>query len=237
VFFIPYSTAESRGRQRFPYVNVLLVLANLIVFIIEISVLASQGESGFANFIHRYSFQPSQFDTGWLQPTILTAMFMHAGFLHIIGNMMFLLPFGDNVEDRLGHIRYLLFYLICGVAATVIFALFNRHSNVPLLGASGAIAGVLGGYLALYPTGSRVKGFFFLIIIFFRIELPAILFIGYWFVMQLFSSIASLGAGASAQAQGGGVAFLAHVGGFVVGLMLAPLLANNLPKSQQSVSL
>jgi membrane associated rhomboid family serine protease len=216
-------------------VNIFLVLVNLAVFVVEVSVLASQGDSGFANFLNKYAFQPAFLDHGLFQPTIITAMFLHAGFLHIIGNMLYLLPFGDNVEDRLGHVRYLLFYLLCGAAATLIFTLFNRHSSVPLLGASGAIAGVLGGYLALYPTGSRVKGFFFIIILFFRIELPAIVFIGYWFIMQLFSSLASLGANVAADA--GGVAFLAHVGGFIAGFLLAPLFANNLPKSQESVRL
>jgi membrane associated rhomboid family serine protease len=147
---------------------------------------------------------------------------------------MYLLPFGDNVEDRLGHARYLLFYLICGVAANLVFAFFNPHTNVPLIGASGAIAGVLGGYIALHPTRSSVRGFLWIIIILIRVRLPALLFIGYWFVMQLFSSVASLGSAATANS--GGVAFLAHVGGFLTGLILAPLLAKPAPQTAKNSS-
>lgn len=219
MFFIPTGTVERTRRQTFPYVTVCIVALNVAVFLVEYAVLASQGEVGFQHFLDRYSFVP-------LNPftfTLLTALFLHAGILHIVGNMLYLLPFGDNVEDRLGHVRYLVFYLLCGVAANLIFALFNRGSAVPLIGASGAIAGVLGGYTALYPRNSRVKGFLWIIIILIRVQLPAIVFIGYWFFMQLFSTIVSLGS--SAQASGGGVAFLAHVGGFLVGLVLAPLLA------------
>lgn len=114
--------------------------------------------------------------------------------------------------------------LVCGIAANLIFAAFNMRSQIPLIGASGAIAGVLGAYLALHTWGSNVKGIFFIVILFFRVQLPAVVFIGYWFIMQLFSSVASLGAGDVAS-QSGGVAFMAHVGGFIIGFILAPLLA------------
>ena len=228
MFFIPYGTVERTGRRHFPYVNVALVLINVIVFAVELYVLAVSGEHGFEQFLATYSFVPSSLAHNFFQFTLISALFLHAGLLHIAGNMLYLLPFGDNVEDRLGHLRYLIFYLLCGITATLVYTAFNVNSTVPLLGASGAIAGVLGGYLALNPTKSQVKGFLFLIILLIPIRLPALFFIGYWFLMQVFSSLASLGAVTDQQ---GGVAFLAHVGGFIAGLILAPLMARTLPDS------
>lgn len=222
MFFIPYGTRERSERRSFPIVNVILVLANIAVFALEVSILLSFGEAGFESFVTKYAFVPDTLSGAHVPFTIFTALFLHAGLLHIVGNLMYLLPFGDNVEDRLGHFKYLIFYLLCGLAANVIYALFHINSTIPLLGASGAIAGVLGGYLALHPLGSQVKGFLFIIILLIRIELPALIFIGYWFIMQLFSSVASLGT----SSEGGGVAFLAHVAGFIVGIVLAPLMAN-----------
>lgn len=222
MFFIPYGTRESTPRERFPVVTVSLVLLNVFVFLGELYITGSSGDSGLARFMNHFALVPANVTDG--TPFVIglvTAMFLHAGFLHIIGNMMYLLPFGDNVEDRLGRFRYLLFYLLCGLIASLTFVAFNPHSTAPLLGASGAIAGVLGGYLALF-RGATVKGFLWIIILLIRIDLPAFVFIGYWFVMQLFSSIASIG---SSSEQTSGVAFIAHVGGFVAGLVLAPLLA------------
>jgi membrane associated rhomboid family serine protease len=222
MFFIPYGTREATPRQSFPIMTVLLVIVNVIVFAFEAYLVATRGDSGLNSFLERYATVPAAVTgMGLLQIGLLTSMFLHAGLLHIVGNMMYLLPFGDNVEDRLGHIRYLFFYVLCGLAATLLYVAFNPHSTAPLLGASGAIAGVLGGYLVLHPRGT-VKGFFFIIILLLRVDLPAWVFIGYWFVMQLFSSIASFGGGETAST---GVAFLAHVGGFVAGVVLAPLLA------------
>jgi membrane associated rhomboid family serine protease len=228
MFFIPYGTRELIRRIRFPYVTLLLVLANVAIFIYQVLLLINVGEAGLNSFLDSYAAVPSDITDGTpIEPGLLTSMFLHGGLLHIVGNMMYLLPFGDNVEDRLGHVRYLLFYLLCGLAATLIYTLFNAGSNIPLIGASGAIAGVLGGYLRLHPRG-KVKGFLFIIIVLIPITLPAILFIGYWFVMQLFGSFASLGA--DAVSSGTSIAFVAHVGGFLAGLVLAPLMA--LPKSQ-----
>jgi membrane associated rhomboid family serine protease len=223
MFFIPYGTREDTPRKTFPHVTALIVALNAIVFAIEMNILYRQGDSGLNNFVTHYAAVPNQlFHGSPLQIGLITAMFLHAGFVHIIGNMLYLLPFGDNVEDRLGHIRYLFFYLICGVIATLVYCLFNASSSVPLIGASGAIAGVLGGYLRLYPRG-RVKGFFFIIVLLLPITLPAILFIGYWFIMQLFGSVASLGADTASP--GETVAFIAHVGGFIAGWVLAPIMA------------
>lgn len=223
MFFIPYGTRENTIRTSWPFITALLVLANVAVFALQISVLASAGETGLNDFILRFAAVPADLTDGSpIEIGLLTAMFLHGGLLHILGNMLFLMPFGDNVEDRLGHFRYLLFYLLCGLAATVIYTLFNQSSTVPLIGASGAIAGVLAGYLRLHPRG-QVKGFLFIFIILIPITLPAFLFIGYWFVMQIFGSVASLGA--SAVSSAGSVAFLAHVGGFLAGFILAPLMA------------
>lgn len=223
MFFIPYGTREATTKKRFPYVTALLVLINLAVFAVEVSILFNLGDAGLEAFFRQYAVVPNDLTDGTpLEISLLTAMFIHGGLLHFAGNMVYLLPFGDNVEDRLGHIRYLLFYLACGLVATLIYTIFNSGSGTPLVGASGAIAGVLAGYLALHPRGI-VKGFFFIVIVFFRVDLPAFIFIGYWFVMQLFSSVASLGAEAASDV--GGVAFLAHVGGFLAGLVFAPLLA------------
>jgi membrane associated rhomboid family serine protease len=220
LFFIPYGTREKSERRNFPVVNVLLVAANVVLFLLEIYILLNSGQKGLENFIGQHAFIPDSIGAPAGVLSIVTALFLHAGWLHIIGNMMYLLPFGDNVEDRLGHLRYLLFYLICGVGANIVYALFNPGSTVPLLGASGAIAGVLGGYLALHTFGSQVKGFLLIVVLLVRINLPALVFIGYWFILQLFSTVASLGA----KEESGGVAFLAHVAGFIIGLILAPLM-------------
>jgi membrane associated rhomboid family serine protease len=223
MIFIPYGTKEYERRQTFPYVTLLLVLVNVLVFGIEISILASGGQQALNDFVMHYGAIPSSIVHGSpFNIGLLTAMFLHGGFLHIIGNMIFLLPFGDNVEDRLGHFRYLLFYLLCGFIATLAFVLLNASSTAPLIGASGAIAGILGAYLRLYPHG-RVKGLFFIIILLIPITLPAMLFILYWFFIQLFSSVAALGG--NTVGLDTSVAFAAHVSGFIAGYLLAPLLA------------
>lgn len=233
MFFIPYGTDETEDRRLFPYVNVLLVLVNVAIFVWQIYILNTLGEAALNGFINKYSFVPASLGDNIFQISILTAMFLHAGIVHLLGNMIYLLPFGDNVEDRLGHFKYLLFYFICGIAATIIFALFNQGSTLPLVGASGAIAGVLGGYIALHTWGSQVKGIFLLIIIPLAVRLPAVLFIGYWFFIQVISSAATIGTTEIAEL--GGVAFLAHVGGFVTGLLLAPLMAKTRQQNQSSL--
>ena len=145
--------------------------------------------------------------------TVFTSMFMHGGWMHFIGNMLYLWVFGDNVEERLGHVKYLLFYLGCGIVAVWAHVLTDVNSQVPLIGASGAISGVLGAYLLLYPY-NRVTT---LVFIFFIsvIHIPAVLLLGFWFILQLFKGVGSLGPAAS----GAGVAYMAHVGGFVAGLV------------------
>jgi membrane associated rhomboid family serine protease len=233
MFFIPYGTKEDTPRRSFPHVTALIVAINVVVFAIEASILATHGTAGLNDFIMRYAAIPANITHGSpFEIGLITALFIHGGLLHIVGNMLYLLPFGDNVEDRLGHLRYLLFYLICGLVATIVFTLFNPSSNTPLIGASGAIAGVLAGYLRLYPHG-RVKGFLFIIILLIPITLPAVFFIGYWFILQLFGSVASLGADAITSGQS--VAFLAHIGGFAAGWILAPRMALKLREPVSAV--
>lgn len=224
MFFIPFGTREADRKQRFAYITWLLAAINIGVFAYMIYLGFTYGELSLSGFLDNYAATPSDVTDGTpFEPGLLTSMFLHAGFLHLIGNMLYFLPFGDNVEDRMGHLRYLVFYLACGLIATLIFILFNPGSNTPLVGASGAISGILASYLVLHPKG-RVKGLLVIVVFFTIVQLPAVLFIGYWFVMQLFSI--SVGS----QIEGGGVAYLAHVAGFVAGLVLTPLMLAGTPK-------
>ena len=203
----------------FPIINYLLIAANAAVFFYELSLGPALDES----FI-RYGLVPSRYFqmvslhahpiTRYVP--FITSMFIHGGWLHIIGNMWFLFIFGDNVEDRLGHGKYFLFYLISGLAAAALQVSLSAGSSIPTIGASGAISGVLGAYLILFPKAKIVT----LIPIFFIfdiIDISAILFIGFWFFLQFFSGIVSVGTGAS-----GGIAWWAHVGGFMAGMVMVP---------------
>jgi rhomboid family protein len=170
-------------------------------------------------FINQWGLIPTQILAGQRLITIFTAMFLHAGWLHLIGNMVFLWVFGDNVEDILGHIPYLIFYLLGGIAAAAAHTLFNPTSNIPSLGASGAIAAVLGAYIIMFPH-ARVRTLIFFGIGGFVTRISAIIFLGIWFATQLLNGVASLGVDT---AQTSGVAVWAHVGGFVFGLIVGLL--------------
>jgi membrane associated rhomboid family serine protease len=201
--------------KRFAIVNYGLILINVAVFV----VMLMQGANLDA-FVGRYAMIPNQISSGLDAGDllrILTSMFMHGGWMHLIGNMLYLWIFGDNVEDALGHVGYLVFYLLAGFLASFAHYYFNPQSIVPTVGASGAIAGVLGAYLVFYPS-SRV--YTFIPIGFFsRLTLvPSFVVLGLWFVLQLFSGFLSIGA-----ADQGGVAVWAHVGGFVFGLLVGLL--------------
>jgi membrane associated rhomboid family serine protease len=218
---IPIGTEERLPRQRLPLVTAALVLINVAVFTYQVMVLGTSGEAGLAALIADFGVVPAHFTAGqWINPDLISAMFMHAGLLHLASNMLFLAAFGDNIEDRLGPVGYLLVYFGCGIAASLAHIAVNPASTVPSIGASGAIAGMLAAYLVFFPTG-LVKALFFLGFFITVTRLPAILFIGFWFVTQLFSGLASLGA---ATAQGGGIAFWAHIGGFVAGFAVALVL-------------
>jgi membrane associated rhomboid family serine protease len=197
---------DDRFRRSTPVVTFGLIILNAVFFLIELN-------SGDA-FIQRWAFVPSRFlaDPVGDFPTLFTSMFMHAGWVHLLGNMLYLWIFGDNVEDRFGQGNYLIFYLLCGLGATFTQLTFSENSSIPNLGASGAIAGVLAGYILMFPQ-ARVSVLMGRMIV----PMSAFVVIGLWFVLQLFSGIASI----TTASQAGGVAYMAHVGGFVSGLVLA----------------
>lgn len=208
-----------RPRTHFPAVTLALIVINFIVFFYQLTL----DPRALQSFIITYSMIParaqlalahSQYTLAQGFLPLLTSMFLHAGWLHIIGNMWFLWLFGPNVEDRLGHLPYLGFYLVCGLGAGIAQTLFSLGSTIPGLGASGAIAGVLGAYVVFFPS-SRILTLVTLFFWWFFARLPAVLFIGLWFAVQFLSGLGSLGS-----AQGGGVAWWAHVGGFLLGMLL-----------------
>lgn len=190
-----------------PFVTFILLAINTFVFVYQLML----GEA-VEEFVLYFALVPAAFS--WL--TLVTSMFLHGGVLHFGGNMLYLWIFGDNVEDRMGHGRFLVFYLLCGAAAALAQTAFEPDSVVPMLGASGAIAGVMGAYLVLYPR-SRVVTLLPFIIFFHVVEIPAIFFLGLWFLMQLLSGVGSI-AGAAGGAPAGGIAFWAHIAGFVAGV-------------------
>lgn len=203
---IPFGDA-SRAPRRSPVVTRALIVLNAIVFALELA--------GGDAFVQRWSVIPADIVAGRHWFNILSAMFMHGGWMHIIGNMIYLWAFGPEVEDAMGRLSYSTFYLLCGLAASLAQIAASPHSTVPNLGASGAIAGVMGAFLITYPR-DRIKALI-LFGIFFRVALiPAAFLIGFWFLIQLFSQIGSI-----ANVQSGGVAYAAHVGGFIVGAACA----------------
>ena len=190
-----------------PYVTVTIIILNALAWFFELALPRDL----LPVFLQFYGVVPADFSA----PTLITSMFLHGGWLHVIGNLWYLWIFGDNVEDRLGHGRFLVFYLLCGVCAALGQIAIDPDSALPIIGASGAIAGVMGAYFVLYPH-SRVLALMTLIVWWEIIEIPAVLLLGFWFVMQLFSagSVAI-----TASTHGGGVAFMAHVAGFVMGMI------------------
>jgi membrane associated rhomboid family serine protease len=215
---IPIRDVNPRGIH--PWVNISLIVVNVLSFFWEL-MQGPQLQAALMSvaFIPERFFVPGNYvsDT----TSILVSMFLHGGWLHLGSNMLYLWIFGDNIEDRLGHWKYLLFYLACGFVATWTHAFINPNSGLPAIGASGAIAGVLGAYLLLFPHAHVMT---FIPIGFYMVlrELPARLVLGLWFVMQLFTGVASLNISTAQEA--GGVAYFAHIGGFVGGLVLIVLL-------------
>lgn len=211
--------------RTFPIVNITLIILNIFFFLVEVS-LGDRLNALFGSFgVVPAKFFASYYIAGdrivyigaaeRIIP-LFTSMFLHGGWFHLFGNMLYLWIFGDNVEDRMGHLRYLIFYLLCGLIASLTHILFNPTSTIPSVGASGAIAGVLGAYMLLYPTARVIV----LIVLFFYIDfvaLPALIVLGFWFIMQFFSGVLSLGV---QNASAGGVAWWAHIGGFVAGMVL-----------------
>ena len=213
--FIPLK--DLNPRRSFPIVNTGLILANVAVFVYQLTLPAQT----FKLFVLTNATIPARFPAAFgghasLEAAflpVITSMFLHAGIAHLLGNMLFLWIFGDNVEDFYGHFTYLFFYLVCGIGAGLLHVLFNWTSMLPSLGASGAISGVMGAYLILYPR-SRVLTLVFI----FLIPIPAVIILVLWFVMQFLSGVSSLGMPTS-----GGVAWWAHVGGFLLGMGITVL--------------
>ena len=239
--------ADSERSRSIPYVNLAIIIANFAVFFYEITIsqhVIGRGITQLDIFIYHWGNIPAcTFDAlGWdqgltarsiecrSQPhadlTVFSAMFIHGGWLHIIGNMLFLWIFGDNVEDAMGHALYAVFYLLVGTLAALTHGLVNASELTPAVGASGAIAGVMGAYIVLFPraTVSVIIPFLFFI----PFPLPAFLLIGFWFLAQVFSGFSSLGV--DAVGAGGGVAYFAHIGGFVAGALLVNAFAWNRPR-------
>ena len=196
---------DDTARRTVPLVTYALIALNVLFFLVE--------QSGGDALVGKWAFVPSRFLANPFGgfPTLFTSMFMHAGWVHLGGNMLYLWIFGDNVEDRFGHIKFTIFYLLCGIAATLAQLAFSLGSHVPTLGASGAIAGVLGAYILLFPQG-KVKVLQGQQVI----QVPALIVIGIWIVLQFFSGIGSI----ANTAQTSGVAYMAHIGGFLAGFVL-----------------
>ncbi len=215
---IPLSD-QGASKLGFPILTVILIIINALVFVYEMSL----GDARLQQFVLQFGVRPAEITTGqdlapllpadlpvWV--TLFSSMFMHGGWLHFGGNMLYLWVFGDNIEHTLGKIPYLLFYLFCGLAAAGAQIAADPASRVPSLGASGAIAGVLGAYLVLFPR-NKVNTLLILGYFIRMIQLPAIIVLGFWIVLQLFSGVASIGAETD-------VAYWAHIGGFVAGLII-----------------
>jgi len=218
--FIPLR--DINPSRSYPFVNISLIIANVALFVYQLSLQFTLAPRAYAAFLLSYSTVPARipsyfaghgtFETAFLP--ILTSMFLHSGFLHLAGNMLFLWIFGDNVEDFFGHFAYLFFYLFCGMGAGLSHAFFNLYSHVPALGASGAISGVMGAYILLYPR-ARILTLVFV----FLLPIPAVVVLGEWFLVQFLAGINTLGGGSS-----GGVAVMAHLGGFILGMLITAIV-------------
>ena len=210
-----YDTLRPR---RFPFVNWMLIILNGVVFFYELKL----GKAGLSRFIQTWGLIPYQLTSDPAQTwiTIFTSMFLHGGWFHILGNLWFLVIFGDNIEDRIGGGPYLIFYFLSGTIAALVEVVLSPGSDLAIIGASGAIAGVLGAYLTLFPH-ARIASIVPIFFIFTLVEVPAVLFLGFWFVLQLFSGWLMLqGADMS------GIAWWAHIGGFIFGMLAIRLFVS-----------
>lgn len=218
--FIPLK--DINPSRTYPFINSTLILVNIAVFLYQINLQLTLSVRGYEAFLYSHSTVPVRFASllaghGSLEAAcvpLFTSMFLHSGFLHIAGNMLFLWIFGDNVEDYFGHLGYLLFYLLCGAGAGLCHAAFNLHSNLPALGASGAISGVMGAYILLYPRARILT-----VVVIFLLPIPAVFVLGEWFIVQFLSGLHAIGSGVS-----GGVAWVAHIGGFLLGMVITAVV-------------
>ena len=218
-----------------PYVTYALIAANILVFIYELTLVPPQLDG----FFHLFAVVPRELTASFdgiavNQPvpeplTLITSQFLHAGFTHVGFNMLFLWIFGNNIEEELGSVKYLIFYLTCGVLAALSQWFFSANSGVPSLGASGAIAGIMGAYILKFPN---VRVVTFIPLFFTAIRVPAVFFLGFWFLQQAFNGLAMLEAPANVGMESGGVAYWAHAGGFIFGAILGPMLGLFSPDSK-----
>lgn len=223
---------DNVAARRYPVMTVSLILLNLAIFVYELNLPPSELEE----LIFSYGATPARFLPEAAEDSVLplallslfTSMFLHGGWLHVLGNMWYLWIFGDNIEDRMGHLRFLVFYLSCGLLAGVAHTSLNLSSSIPSIGASGAVAGVLGAYLVSYPF-ARILTIVPLFLFWPIIELPAILVLGSWFLIQFFYGTTALQQTAEVA---GGVAWWAHIGGFLAGIVLLQLFASS-PKTRR----
>jgi len=215
-----FPLSDSADSKRFPFVTVALIVANAVVFYLQLT-------TGFDQFVGKYALTPSKVDFSELNTLLpfVTSMFLHGDFFHIISNMWFLKIFGDNIEDHFGPILFLIIYLLTGIAGNLAQFYFMADSSIPMLGASGAVSGILGAYLALYPH-SKIKSLVTLFVIITVVEISAFWYLGYWFLLQFISGVGSFGSSPDQ----GGVAFWAHIGGFVVGFIVGKLAAGRKDK-------
>jgi membrane associated rhomboid family serine protease len=213
---------DSNPTERFPIITVVFIILNILVFLYQ----ASLADDSVESFVGAFSLVPARLlHTGTVLPgpvpagiTIFTSQFLHGGLFHLIGNMLYLWIFGNNVEDAMGRVRFIIFYLLCGALAAMTHAFMNPQSSIPMIGASGAVSGILGAYVLLYPK-ARVLTLFTLGFFIRMIEVPAIMVLGFWLVFQLLNAL--IGQGAS------GVAWYAHIGGFLAGMALIILFKRN----------
>ncbi|MBI4137431.1 rhomboid family intramembrane serine protease [Candidatus Roizmanbacteria bacterium] len=215
---------DSQSPERFPFINYLLIGITVVVFYLQIS------SPDFEAFVLQYGFIPAEFDQ--FNPTtyvpILTSIFLHGGFMHIFSNLWFLHIFGDNVEGRFGHIPYLLFYVLTGIAASLAQYAINPESTIPMIGASGAISGVAGAYFALFRH-AEIEAIIPIYFYIRQVTLPSWVFLGYWFFIQVFNGVGSL---VTFGSETGGVAWFAHIGGFVAGWLIAVIFG----RKKQTIS-
>lgn len=214
---------DNVASRKFPLVTILLIVVNVLVFLSEVAIGPS------ANLmVLQFGIIPRRLLARWTDPwvalTLISSMYLHGGWAHLIGNMLYLWIFGDNVEDRMGSGRFFVFYTLCGVIAGLLQVAAAPLSTIPIIGASGAIAGVLGAYLLLFPR-ARIKTLIPLIFFYHVVWLPAVVVLGGWFLVQLFNGVAAL----SVTMQTGGVAWWAHIGGFVAGMILMPIFRRRQP--------
>jgi membrane associated rhomboid family serine protease len=217
---------DANPTRRTPVLTLALIAACFVAFAYELGVLASSGEEGLGRLFDQFGVTPARLTTAIAEGDLLsgatlavvTSLFLHAGWLHLLGNMLYLWIFGNNIEDRLGRPAFLAFYLAGGLAAVGAQVLIDPASEIPMIGASGAIAATLGAYLVLFPR-SRILSLVFLGFFYQLIEIRAVLVLGFWFVLQLIDGVASLG-----ESVEGGIAFWAHIGGFVLGVAVGLVL-------------